>query len=87
MAEKVETLSAAERMTVLADEWGLVRAGRHDVGTFLDLVSGFRDERTAAVAGNYAAVLAVIDDEFATGATRNAYRAWVGTFIAPALTA
>ena len=49
MAEKIGMLSPAERMTVLSDEWALVRAGRHDVGTFLDLASGFRDERTASV--------------------------------------
>jgi puromycin-sensitive aminopeptidase len=41
MAEKVETLSPAERMAVLSDEWALVRAGRHDVGTVLDLAAGF----------------------------------------------
>ena len=47
MAEKVDTLSPAERMAVLSDEWALVRAGRHDVGTFMDLASGFAGERTA----------------------------------------
>jgi aminopeptidase N len=87
MAEKVETLSATERMAVLSDEWALVRSGRHDVGTFLDLVSGFRDERTASVVTTFASVLGTIDDEFATGTTRSAYRAWVGKFIAPALSA
>jgi puromycin-sensitive aminopeptidase len=85
MAEKVEILSATERMAVLSDEWALVRSGRHDVGTFLDLVSGFRDERTASVVTTFASVLGTIDDEFATGTTRSAYRAWVGKFIAPAL--
>jgi aminopeptidase N len=85
MAEKVETLSPAERIAVLSDEWGLVRAGRHDVGTFLDLVSGFRDERTSSVVTTFATMLGTIDDEFATAATRSAYRAWVGRFIAPAL--
>jgi aminopeptidase N len=87
MAEKVEILSATERMAVLSDEWALVRSGRHDVGTFLDLVSGFRDERTASVVTTFASVLGTIDDEFATGTTRSAYRAWVGKFIAPALSA
>jgi len=85
MAEKVETLSATERIAVLSDEWALVRSGRHEVGTFLDLVSGFRDERTAGVMTTFASVLATIDDQFATGATRSAYRAWAGKFIAPAL--
>jgi aminopeptidase N len=85
MAEKIEMLSAAERMAVLSDEWALVRSGRHDVGTFLDLVSGFRDERTGNVVTTFASLLETIDEEFATGTTQGAYRAWVGKFIAPAL--
>ena len=35
-------------MIALSDEWEQVRAGRHDVGTVLDLAAGFRDERTAS---------------------------------------
>jgi aminopeptidase N len=85
MAEKIVMLSPAERMTVLSDEWALVRAGRHDVGTFLDLASGFRDERTASVMSTLTGLLATIGDEFTTDATRDSYRAWLGKFIAPAL--
>jgi len=85
MAEKIETLSAAERMAVLSDEWALVRAGRHDVGTFLDLASGFGGERTAAVMATLASLLYPIADEFTTSATRAPYRAWVAKLIAPAL--
>jgi puromycin-sensitive aminopeptidase len=85
MAEKIGTLSAAERMMVLSDEWALVRIRRHDVGTFLDLASGFREERTASVMKTLTSLLAMVGDEFTTGATRGAYRAWVGKQIAPAL--
>jgi aminopeptidase N len=85
MAEKVEMLSAAERMAVLSDEWALVRAGRHDVGTFLDLASGFRDERTATVIETLASLLEPIGEEFTTDATRGAYRAWVDRLLAAAL--
>ena len=85
MAEKVETLSPAERMAVLSDEWALVRAGRHDVGTFMDLASGFTGERTAAVMQTLGTLLRAAGEEFATGSTANMYRAWVGKLIAPAL--
>ena len=85
MAEKVETLSPAERMAVLSDEWALVRAGRHDVGTFMDLASGFAGERTAAVMQTLGTLLRAAGEEFATGSTANVYRAWVGKLIAPAL--
>jgi aminopeptidase N len=85
MAEKIGMLSAAERKAVLADEWALVRAGRHDVGTFLDLVSGFGEERTANVMTTLHGLLTTIDSEFTTDATRPAYRAWLAKFIAPAV--
>ena len=85
MAEKIEVLSAAERKAVLADEWALVRAGRHDIGTFLDLVSGFGEERTANVMETLHSLLATIDSEFTTDATRPTYRAWLAKFIAPAV--
>ena len=78
MAEKIGMLSPAERMTVLSDEWALVRAGRHDVGTFLDLAAGFRDERTASVMSTLTGLLATVGDEFTTDATRDSYRAWLG---------
>ena len=85
MAEKIEMLSPAERMAVLSDEWALVRAGRHDVGTLLDLAGGFRDERTATVVGTLVSFLEPIGDEFTTAATRVPYRAWVEKLMAPAL--
>jgi aminopeptidase N len=85
MAEKVTMLAPAERMAVLSDEWALVRAGRHDVGTFLDLASGFREERTSSVMGTLTTLLATIGDDFTTDATRQSYRGWLGRFIAPAL--
>ena len=68
-----------------SDEWALVRARRHDIGTFLDLASGFREERTASVMKTLTSLLATVGDEFTTDATRGAYRAWVGKQIAPAL--
>ena len=85
MAAKIETLTPAERMAVLSDEWALVRAGRHDVGTFLDLATGLRDERTATVMETLASLLEAIGEEFTTAATRAPYRAWVNRHIAPAL--
>ena len=85
MAEKVEMLEPAERMAVLSDEWALVRAGRHDVSTFMDLVSGFGDERTAAVMQSLGRLLATAAEEYTTPQTAGAYRAWVGRQFAPAL--
>ena len=53
-AGDINALTPAERIGLLADEWALVRAGRHDVGAFLDLAAGFKGERTAAVVSTLA---------------------------------
>jgi aminopeptidase N len=85
MAEKVEMLKPAERMAVLSDEWALVRAGRHDISAFMDLVSGFGDERTAAVMQSLGGLLATAAEEYTTAQTAEAYRGWVGKQFATAL--
>lgn len=85
IARDVGSLEPTERIALLADEWALVRAGRHDVGTFLDLASGFTSERTAAVMRALLDVLGTIGDELATGATATPYRQWVAHLLRPAL--
>ena len=56
-AKDINALAPAERIGLLADEWAHVRAGRHDVGAFLDLAAGFKGERTAAVVSTLPAAL------------------------------
>ena len=85
IAPHVETLEPSERIALLDDEWALVRAGRHDVGSFLDLASGFKAERSPAVLGTLAGTLGLIDRALTTEATRPAYRSWVSALLAPAL--
>ena len=41
LAEEVDALAPGRADGLLSDEWALVRAGRHDVGSFLDLAAGF----------------------------------------------
>jgi aminopeptidase N len=84
MAADVSKLELAERMVVLSDELALVRSGRHDVGSLLDLASGFGGERSGHVMRTLAGVLRAVDEEFTTAATRTAYRAWVRTLLVSA---
>jgi aminopeptidase N len=50
MAPHVETdLTAAERFSLVDDEWALVRAGRHSVADYLTLISGFGREHTSGI--------------------------------------
>ena len=48
-AQGTGELSAVERFGVLDDTWALTLAGEIGVGTFLDLVDGYRDETDVAV--------------------------------------
>jgi aminopeptidase N len=77
LAADIGKLTPAERMAVVSDEFALVRAARHDVGTLLDLAGGFGEERTAAVMASVAQVVTAVVYQFTTDATRTPYRAWV----------
>ena len=85
MAARIADLTPAERKVALSDELALVRARRHDVGTLLDLAAGFGAERSASVVETLRSVLAAVDQEFTSAATRPAYRAWVSRLASPAL--
>jgi aminopeptidase N len=85
LAKDISKLTPPERIAVLSDEWALVRAGRRDVGTFLDLSSGFRSERNNQVIGTLVSELAAIREELTTKKTAAAYRAWVAQLLRPAL--
>lgn len=85
LAPEVGKLEASERIALLDDEWALVRAGRHDVGSFLDLASGFKAERNADVLETLAGTIGLIDRAATNDQTRPAYRAWVAQLLMPAL--
>ena len=85
IAADVGMLAPAERIALLSDEWALVRAGRHDVGTYLDLASGFKRERTAAVVQTLVGTLATIGAYLTTDETRQPFNAWLSALLSPAL--
>ena len=64
-------------LALLTDEWALVRAGRHDVGSFLDLASGYGSERTGQVMSSLANMLAAIGEDITADKSREPFRAWV----------
>ena len=85
LAADITRLEPAERIVVLSDELALVRAGRHDVGTLLDLAAGFGRERTAQVMETLAGAIGGVYATYTTEATKAAYRAWVVRLLGPAL--
>ena len=86
MAPRVETdLTAPERLSLLDDEWALVRAGRHGAGDYLTLVSGFGREQTSGVMATVSNRLAAIDDDLTTLETQPRFRAFVRSLLRPLL--
>jgi len=85
LARDVAKLTPPERIAVLSDEWALVRSGRRDIGTFLDLASGFKSERNQAVMSTLVGALAAIGEELATQKAAPAYRSWVARLLRPAM--
>ena len=84
LAGHVADLSGPERLTLIADEWALVRAGTHDVGSYLDLASHYKSERSAEVLSDLAGTLTAIAEQLTTPATRPAFQAWVSELLTPA---
>jgi aminopeptidase N len=84
LAPDVETrLTPPERLAFAADEWALVKAGRHTVGDFLTLASGYGRESVGGVLDQVALSLAFIHDHLTTDATRPEYEQFVRRLFRP----
>jgi puromycin-sensitive aminopeptidase len=57
-------LAPEERLTCVSDQWALVRAGKADIETYLDLVCGIGCDPDHAVADEVARRLQTIEDRF-----------------------
>ncbi len=60
LATRTPPLTSAERISLLGDEWRMVRAGRHDIGTYLDLAGAFATDDTPAVLNDLVARVAYV---------------------------
>ena len=85
LSDDIAPLAAPERVALLADEWALARSGRHDLGVFLDLASGFRYERSTEVLDTLTRPLATVGEDVASARARPKFRAWVSSLLGPAL--
>lgn len=84
MAPRVQTaLSAPERLSLLGDEWALVRSGRHTVGDYLTLVSGFGRETSSAVIAQIAGRLSTVQSYLTTSDTRPRFDRFVRRLYEP----
>jgi puromycin-sensitive aminopeptidase len=81
------SLTAPERLSLVSDEWALVRAGRHTVANYLDLASGFGREPIAGVLSAIVERFDFIGEYLAADATRAPFRSFVGKLLDPAYSA
>jgi aminopeptidase N len=84
IAGSLRRLSASERLTLLSDEWALVKAGVQSVASYLDFASSFGYEDVEQVLSALTSSLQDIESSFATAATRPAFRSWVRRTFGPA---
>ena len=87
LATRKTALTGAEKVSLLGDEWRLVRAGRHDVGTFLDLAAAFASDTTPAVTSDIAGRIGFVSGAIASESERAPLNAWIRATFAPALDA
>ena len=86
IAADIETqLTAAERLSLVDDEWALVRSGRHSVADYLTLAAGLGRERTSGVLADVVARLAFVREYLADGASRPAFESFVRSVLKPSL--
>ncbi|MBS1851035.1 MAG: M1 family metallopeptidase [Acidobacteria bacterium] len=76
-------LTPAERILLLSDAWGSVRAGQVSVGTYLSVAENLRGERNRAVVVQLLDRLNYIGKYLVTGADKAAYAAWTRTLLGP----
>ena len=78
-----DTLSAPERVTLLDDEWALVRANRHTAADYLTLAAGYSRERVSGVLSDLTERLGFIHEYLTTDATRGRFETFVRTMLRP----
>jgi aminopeptidase N len=80
-------LTPIEKVSLLGDEWRMVRAGRHDVGVYLDLAAGLAGDETPAIIDDVAARLGYVGASIADAGERDRFGAWIRARFGPALAA
>jgi aminopeptidase N len=87
LAADAETkLTPAERIALQADIWASVRVGREPVGDYLAFAQGVQSDRNRAVIEDVLGRLNFIGQYLVSDSDRDAFRAWMRQYLAPAIT-
>jgi aminopeptidase N len=76
-------LTAPERLSLLDDEWALMRAGRHTAADYLTLAAGLGRERTSGVLDEVANRLSFVHDYLTTAASRTRFEQFTRALLRP----
>jgi len=76
-------LTAPERLSLIDDEWALVRAGRHSAADYLSLAAVYGREHTSGVLADVTNRLEFISDYLTTDVTRKAFEGFVRSLLRP----
>jgi aminopeptidase N len=78
-----DSLTAAEKVSLIGDDWALVRAGQKNVADYLGRVEVFLTDHNPVMVQSTVSSLASIGDYLTTDADRDRYRAWVNRLLSP----
>ncbi len=85
ITSSIETaLTPVERIGVVGNEWALMRSGRANVGEYLSLAEGLKDDANADVIVNVGSALNAVDSRIAMDQDRPVFAAWVRKQFQPA---
>lgn len=77
------SLTAVERISLLGDEWALVRQGRDSIAQYLTLAAGLAGDPAGRVAGQLTGRLDYVSEYLVDDRLRPAFQAWVRSVLTP----
>jgi len=80
------SLAPAERLTLLGDEWWMVRAGRHDIGLYFDAASALAADEAPPVIEQIGRSLANARETIVQPSDAPRFESWIRQRFAPELT-
>jgi aminopeptidase N len=80
-------LTPVERLSLLSDEWRLIRSGRHDISAYLDLAAAWAGDTSPAVMKDLASRVGFVAGAIANSDEVPAFQSWVRRRFGPALDA
>jgi aminopeptidase N len=76
-------LNVAEKVSLVSDEWALVRAGQSKVGDYLKRLDALLADHNPVVVSSAVVTLGTIDDALTTAEDRAAYSVWLRHLLRP----